>query len=39
MRNIFVFDPSLDSVLADDKNPIETLRGMGFGGEVITVNI
>ena len=29
-------DPALAGVLADDKNPIETLREMGFTGEVIT---
>ena len=30
-------DPALDSVLADDKDPIETLREMGFTGEVIAI--
>jgi hypothetical protein len=30
-------DPALDAVLADDKNPVETLRDMGFGGKIITL--
>ena len=30
-------DPALDAVLADDKNPVETLRDMGFGVEIITL--
>ena len=30
-------DPALEGVLADDKNPIETLREMGFKGDVITI--
>jgi len=30
-------DPALDAVLADDRNPIETLRDMGFGGKITTL--
>lgn len=31
-------DPALKSVLADDKNPAETLREMGFTGDIIVVS-
>jgi hypothetical protein len=30
-------DPALKGVLADDKDPITTLREMGFTGQVIIV--
>ncbi|MBO9428283.1 hypothetical protein [Sulfitobacter sp. R18_1] len=29
-------DPALKGVLADDKDPVETLKEMGFGGKIIT---
>ncbi|ALF02078.1 MULTISPECIES: DUF7736 domain-containing protein [Salipiger] len=32
-------DPALKGVLADDKDPVSTLREMGFGGAVITVDL
>ena len=31
-------DPALAGVLADDKDPIETLKEMGFKGDVIAIN-
>ena len=31
-------DPALKGVLADDKDPITTLREMGFNGQVISID-
>lgn len=30
-------DPALDGILADDKDPITTLREMGYTGEVVLI--
>lgn len=30
-------DPALKGLIADDKNPAETLRAMGFGGKIIGI--
>ena len=32
-----ILDPALKGVLADDKDPITTLREMGFAGEIVAV--
>jgi len=33
----FELNPCLDAVLADDKNPVETLKEMGFGDPLIVL--